>query len=220
MNDKIAKTMLGLCIGYLSVFYVLKFFFPELLIQAITNPSLIHFGEIISSSRAYGLIFNIIGVCITYYLFACASSGKYMFSVLQFCEFAICAILSIICYYFIPELYTHTSVACMFAVSCFAKGKLQYATIAFIIHGYLSQFLMSIRGFETVLVQFSGKMFFSIYLLSIEAYIWQILLSIIFYIKEKQNGFTLSPLYEHSQGASREGTCDCGKEGSDCEGEL
>ena len=57
MNYKVAKTMLILCIVYLVGFYILKFAFPELLIQAITSPTLLRLGEFMNSWKGFELIF-------------------------------------------------------------------------------------------------------------------------------------------------------------------
>lgn len=194
MNDKIAKTMLGLCIGYLSVFYVLKFFFPELLIQVIASPALIRLGEFIGIWVGFEYIVMSITLYATYYLFASASSGNFKFSWKFHLIIGGCIIVSHLVAELLPELYTHTTTAIMLMLAIFAKGNLKYTVITFTIHGYLTQFLLAIRGFETIVLNFNPV---SGILINLEVDVWLILLAIIFYLKEKQqNGKICTPLCE------------------------
>lgn len=203
MNYKIAKTMLGLCIGYLAVFYVLKFFFPELLIQVIASPTLIRLGEFISIWVGFEYIVMSITLYITYYLFACASSGKFKFNWKFHLIIGIAIVISHIFADFLPELYTHTTTSIMLILSILAKGNIKYTTITFVIHGYLSQFLASIRGFETVFVHINA---ISGILLNLEVDVWLILLATIFYFKENKNGKICTPLFERKQEENRKET--------------
>lgn len=203
MNYKIAKTMLGLCIGYLVVFYILKFFFPQLLIQVIASPTLIRLGEFISIWVGFEYIVRMLSNYIVFYLFACASSGKFK---LKPWNFAIIFGFVVICTLvldFLPELYTHTSICLMFMTALLCGGKLIYATISFTIHGYLSQFLLAIRGFETITHYFTPV---SGLLINLEVDVWLILLSIMFHIKENKNGTIRTPLCKQEQKEDREKT--------------
>lgn len=193
MNDKIAKTMLGLCIGYLSVFYVLKFFFPELLIQVISSPALIRLGEFIGIWVGFEYIVMSITLYATYYLFASASSGNFKFNWKFHLIICGCIIASHLVAELLPELYTHTTTAIMLMLAVLAKGKLSYTAITFIIHGYLSQFLLAIRGFETVIIYINSV---SGILFNLEGLVWLALLAIIFYLKENNNGKIFTPLHQ------------------------
>ena len=203
MNYKIAKTMLGLCVGYLLVFYVLKFFFPELLIQVIASPTLIRLGEFISIWIGFEYIISGITLYITFYLFACASSGKFKHEWWKhLIIFGFVVVESVICD-LLPELYTHTSISLMLITAVICKGNLIYTTISFTIHGYLSQFLASIRGFETVFTYINAV---SGILLNLEAFVWLMSLSIMFYLKERNYGKICTTLFEHQQKENREET--------------
>lgn len=203
MNYKIAKTMLGLCVGYLLVFYVLKFFFPELLIQVIASPTLIRLGEFISIWIGFEYIISGITLYITFYLFACASSGKFKHEWWKHLTiFGFVVVESVICD-LLPELFTHTSISLMLITAIICKGNLIYTTISFTIHGYLSQFLLAIRGFETVLIYVNA---ISGILFNLEVDVWLILLSIVFYFKENNYGKVRTPLYQYKQEEDREKT--------------
>lgn len=191
MNYRIAKTMLGLCVIYLVAFYILKFAFPEILIQAITHPTLLRLGEFLRIWRGFDYIIQLMTSFVTFYLFACASSGKFKYSLRQWITLCIIVIMCNLIFYLLPEIYTHTCISLMFVTALFLDGNLKYATISFSIHGFLSQFLLSIRGFETIMMYFNAV---SGILINLEGFIWLILLSIIFHIKEKNNGTLSSPL--------------------------
>ena len=203
MNYKVAKTMLGLCIGYLAVFYVLKFFFPELLLQAITSPTLLRLGEFINGWVCWSHFINFGGTFLTLYLFASASSGNLRKTRREWVVLIGGMLLTAVFYYLLPELYTHSVSAIMLIVACFCKGKMLYATISFSIHGYLSQFLLSIRGFETIITIENAINPLSTFVLCMEMYLWLFLLSILFYFKENKNdGNGVSPLPEQEHKGS------------------
>lgn len=186
MNYKVAKTGLILCIVYLVAFYILKFFYPDILLQAITSPTLIRLGEFMNEYTFAMEIIKVSASFLTYYLFVCACSGKFKLSWIELLYVIIGTLVAKLCILFLPNLYTHTSISVMLILSLLCKGKLLNTTLSFVIHGYLSQFLTSIRGFETIIVyvnSISGLLF------NLEAYVWLILLAIIFYFKEeKKNG--------------------------------
>ena len=195
MNYKIAKTMLVLCVVYLIVFYILKFIFPELLLQTITSNELLNLGKVVNSWKGFEVIFNFLFTFITLYLFSCASSGVFKKTKKELLSLIILVFVSALFYYLLPNLYTHASTSIILWVAVLCKGKLYYTTISFSIHGFLSQFLFSIRGFETIITYLNEIGFLASFLLSIEGFLWLILLSIIFYFKEnKQNGNDVAPV--------------------------
>jgi hypothetical protein len=203
MNYKIAKTMLGLCVGYLAIFYVLKFFFPELLIQVIASPTLIRLGEFIGVWVGFEYFLRMLSNYIVFYLFGCASSGNFKLRKWNFAIIFLFVVLCTLVLDYLPELYTHTSICLMFITALICKGKLVYATISFTIHGYLSQFLASIKGFHTITHYFTPV---SGLLINLEVDVWMILLAIIFNLKEKNNGTVCTPLSQQEQEVNREET--------------
>lgn len=185
MNYKIAKTMLGLSIGYLTAFYILKFIFPEILLQTIAHPTLIRLGDFMTKYPFSIIVFQLLSSAITFYLFSCACCGTFVFTRKQLIYLGAVVVVVNLVYYLLPELYTHTCTVSMLSASALLKGKLNYTVISFAIHGYLSQFLFAIKGFETIvmfLTPISGL------LMGVEGYVWLVLLSLIFYFKENKNG--------------------------------
>lgn len=183
MNYKIAKTMLVLCVVYLIGFYILKFIFPELLLQTITSPTVLRLGKFVDSNKFTYHLLRIITAYLTYFLFVCACTGRPAFK-LKDQIYILCGVaVAKVVLEFMPELYTHTSISIMLLLSLLCGGNLFRTTITFVLHGFLSQFLASIRGIETVFIHINSM---SGLLLNLEAYVWLISLAIIFYFKEKK----------------------------------
>ena len=186
MNYRIAKTMLILCVVYLIGLYILKFIFPELLLQTITSPTILRLGEMMSRYKILEHALKLLSSFLTYYLFVCASSGRFKRTWLEMFYIVLGVAICKVVVEFLPDLYTHTSISVMFILALLCKGNLKKTAIAFVLHGYCSQFLFLIRGFETVVIYVNS---ISGFLINIEGLFWLALLGIIFYIKEnKENG--------------------------------
>lgn len=185
MNIKIARTLLILCIVYIVAFYVVKFIFPDFLLLQITDTNVLNFGNFIESGIVYKYIYYMVSTFLTFYLFICASRGSFKLNWKELIYLLIATALCKAVNELIPELYVHTSTSCMFLLAFLCKGKLSYSAITFTIHGFLSQFLFSIRGFETIISKINIA---SGFILSIECYSWMLILSLLFYLKEKKNG--------------------------------
>lgn len=185
MNKRIAKTLLILCIAYMIGYYVLKYIFPEQLLLVVTDPNIIRLGNFVQSNIIIENIFRILTTFITYYLFCCAGTGRFKFKWYELIIILFFSILSRVVTIYLPNLYTHTATSIMLLLPTILKGKLIYTASSFIIHGYLSQFLFEIRGFETVLLQYN---LVSGIVLMTEGYMWLIVLTILFNLKENSNG--------------------------------
>ena len=185
MNIKIAKTMLTLCIIYMVGFYILKFIFPDYLLLVVTDPNILKFGQFIESSIIVKIAYWLITGFTTFYLFTSASKGSFKLKWYEILYVLGATIINILITTYLPDLMVHTSTSLMFILAWLCKGKLSYSTITFVIHGFLSQFLFSIRGFETVIMQINTA---SGLILTIEGYVWMIILGLVFYLREKKNG--------------------------------
>ena len=202
MNYKIAKTMLVLCVVYLIGFYMLKFIFPELLIQTITSPTILKLGEFVDSNKLTYHLLRIATAYITYLLFVCACTGRPAFKLKDQIFILGGVAIAKIVLELMPELYTHTSISIMLLLSLLCCGDLFKTTITFVLHGFLSQFLASIRGIETVFIHINSM---SGLLLNLEAYVWLVLLAIIFYIKRREkNGRICTSVSQQAHGTIKE----------------
>ena len=194
MNYKIAKTMLVLCVVYLIGFYILKFIFPELLLQTITSPTVLRLGEMMSKFAVLEFALMFLSNFLAFFLFSCASSGNFKFNWKQYSVILSATVINIIFVVFVPNLYTHTSISLMFICALACKGKLNYTTISFVLHGYLSQFLFLIRGVESIVVNPNA---ISAFMFALEGFVWLVLLALLFYFKErKENGSLVASVYE------------------------
>lgn len=185
MNIKIAKTMLALCIVYIIGFYVLKFIFPEYLLLTITDPNVLTFGKFIESSKIIYYVAQGLSTFISLYLFSCASCARFKIKWYELIYLIVGSVLTNLVLYVAPELYTHTSISIMLIMAMLFKGNLAYTVVSFTLHGFLSQFLFSIRGFETIVMSVNTA---SAIILTIEGWVWLVLLGLIFYLKEKKDG--------------------------------
>lgn len=188
MNKKIAITLLVLCIVYMAIFYVIKFIFPELLLLQIKDPNIIAFGEFFLKSKWYEYGLNLFTAFITFYLFVCASRGKFTLNFKEFLIVFIASVVNAVTTILFPEIMVHTSTSIMFLASMLCGGTLNYSTISFVVYGYASQFLLQIRGFETVIQYFTpatGIIF------SLECWVWLIIFALIFKLREDNKNGTL-----------------------------
>lgn len=185
MNIKIARTMLSLFIAYILGFYLLKFIFPEQLLFVITDPNILAFGDFIQSKTTYLHIYQVVSSYLTFYLFVCASRAKFKLkwqeALYILAGVVICKAVNM----FAQEFYVHTSTCVMLILAWLCKGKLGYTVTSFTIHGTLSQFLFSIRGFDTIIYKINIA---SGFVLSLEGFAWLLILALVFYLKENENG--------------------------------
>lgn len=186
MNIKIAKTLLVLNIVYIVAFYIIKFMFPDFLLLQITDPNVLKLGSFIESSKVTSEIYYFLSTFLTFYLFVCASTGKFKRKWYELIYIAVAVIINNLTTDFFPELCVHTSTSLMFLLALLCKGKMLYSVPAFVTYGYLSQFLFSIRGFEAIILNINIA---SGIILGLECYVWLFLFSLLFYLKEsKDNG--------------------------------
>lgn len=181
MNKRIAKTLLILCIAYIIGYYILKFVFPEQLLLVVTDPNIIKLGKFVESNIIIENIFRVLTSFITYYLFSCACTGRFKFKWYEFLIILAFSIISRLCTIYLPNLYTHTATSIMLLLPTILKGKLLYTSISFVLHGYLTQFLLQIRGFETIILQYN---LISGIALMVECYVWLVILALFFNLKE------------------------------------
>lgn len=183
MNNRIAKTFLILSCVYMAIFYVIKFAFPQYLLLQITDPNIVAFGKFIGGSKILTFIFTLITNYITFYLFACSSRGSFKINKMEFLYIFVCALINKVVGMFLPSLAVHTSTSLLFVLAILCKGNFVYTTISFIVYGYASQFLLTIRGFETI-IQFVSVA--TGVVLGVECWVWLIIFTLIFKIREEK----------------------------------
>lgn len=181
MNKKIAKTLLVLSVLYICAFYVIKFIFPEFLLDQLTDPNVLALGNFLNSHTILLLGVGMLTTFLTFYLFVCASRGKFKLKLKEFIYIIAGVILSFVVTILAPNLMTHTSTSIMLLLALLCNGKKEYFIPTFIIHGYLSQFLSAIKGYETIITEINAV---SGFMLGIEGWLWLFIFSLVFYLKE------------------------------------
>lgn len=191
MNIKVARTMLILCCIYIIGFYILKFIFPEKLLLIITDTNILNFGAFIEQNLVFTNIYYFLFNYLTFYLFVCASKGGFRLKWYEALYIFVGVGINMVVTNFAPEFMVHTSTSLMFLLALLCKGKLLNAVVAFVVHGYLSQFLFNIRGFETIIYRINIA---SSFVLATEGFIWLVLFALTFYLMEKRNGIRSTTL--------------------------
>lgn len=182
MNKKISKTLLVLLIAYTIAFYILKYAFPELLLEMLVSPNVMKLGNFIDSWIGYQQITKFITTFITLYLFTSASCGKFKFKWYEFLYIIFGCVICRCCSEFFSEFYTHTSISVMLLLSLLCNGDFKQTVVSFIIYGYISQFSFKIKGFETIITQYNMA---NALMLGIEVYAVLMILTLFFKLKEK-----------------------------------
>lgn len=192
MNIKIAKTLIILNAIYIVAFYIIKFIFPEFLLLQVTDPNVLKLGAFIESSPITLELYYFLSTYLTFYLFTCASTGKFKRKWYELLIIAVFVIINNLVTDYAVDLAIHTSTSLMFLLALISKGNIKYCVPTFIVYGYLSQFLFSIRGFETIIAKINIA---SGFVLSLECYVWLFLFSLLFWLKEikkNENSTTIS----------------------------
>lgn len=188
MNKKIAITLLVLCIVYMAIFYVIKFIFPELLLLQIKDPNIIAFGEFFLKSKWYEYGLNLVSTFIVFYLFVCASRGRFSINFKQLIYIFVATIINAVTTIFVPSIMIHTSTSLMLLLSLLCGGEFAYCSISFAVYGYASQFLFKIRGFETVIGYVTPA---TGVVLGTECWVWLLIFALIFKLREDNKNGTL-----------------------------
>lgn len=183
MNKKIAKTLLVLSILYISAFYIIKFIYPQFLLNQLVDPNVLKLGTFVESNIFLLYFCRFLTTFIVFYLFVCAGSGYFKLKLKEFIFVILASIVSIVVTTFLPTLMTHTSTSLMLLLALICRGKKEYFIPTFIAHGYLSMFTNTIKGFETIIMNINAV---NGIMLGIEGWVWLFIFSLVFYLKENR----------------------------------
>ena len=173
MNKKVIKTMIALTMTFLLGFYILKIFFPEQFVMAITNEHIVAFGKFVDEHLWFHIILGTITSFITYWLYTCACCGKTRLG-WKVCLIILCAAIGLqIIYYFVDtSIFTPLSISFMLLLPAFIKADARSIAIVFSTH-YIAQWLsLKIRDLPTLLTNVN---YATIFLMTVECYFWLLL---------------------------------------------
>ena len=202
MNKKLSLFLLALCSTYLIVFYILKIVCPEWVLLQVTNPTIVRIGRFFQSSIWLMRTFQILTTFITFYLFICAARGKFGLKWYEALYLLAAATINQTITDYLTQYAVHTSVSLMLILALLCKGKLLYATPSFVIYGFASQLMLTIRGFETILQTFNIA---TGLVLGLDAWVWLFVFALIFNIKERENNVLRTTIYRQDGGITTEG---------------
>ena len=197
MNKKVFKTMIALVVIFLVACYVLKIFFPEQFALSLENNTLVNIGNYMDKNLWIRYPFGVLTSFITYWLYLCATCRKWY---LKWWE---CLIVLVTIGATIGLRFVDTNLSSVISYTSFVflpfmfKAELKPVAICYTIH-ITNQFLtLSIRNLIAYVATVNAL---NIMILSIDMYMWLVLLYITFNYKTKNKevktmGWELPPVY-------------------------
>lgn len=173
MNKKVLTAMVILMIAFIGGCYALKFCFPEQFVLAIENPIFITIGNFINNHIWADYTFGILTSFITYWLYLCAVCHRWRLKWWE-CLVVLAVIGTTIGFSFIDmNLSTALSYSSFVFLPAIFGSNIKSVAICFSIH-ISNQFLtLSIRNLVAYITVFNNL---NVMLLSIDMYLWLILL--------------------------------------------
>ena len=191
MNKKVFTSMLILTISFLVSLYVLKIFFPQEFVMSVSNDKLVMVGNFIDSHKILSFIIGILMGCIFDYLYFGAVCRKIK---LGFKLITIILIYNITyngLYTFLPvqilvehsSLFIVASTCYMIMIPMFFTKELLPLGITYCINSISQLLSLGIRNLSMLLTTAN---FITMFLMTIETYLWLVLCLILFNYKKKE----------------------------------
>ena len=182
MNKKVLKTMIALVVIFLAGLYVLKIFFPQEFVLAISNDKIIEAGNYIDSHKWLYYPFCILTSFITYYLYTCATTRQWKLKWWQ-CLLILGVIgASIGLQYVDMNIYTALSYSSFVFIPVICGAKSKEIAICYCVHLYGQSLTLSIRNLP-IYIQFYNTLF--ALFITFEMYLWLFLLYMIYNYKKE-----------------------------------
>ena len=183
MNKKVLKTMIVLVAVFLVSLYVLKIFFPQQFVMALSNDTIKSVGDYIDNHTWLLYLCSGITAFITYWLYCCACCGRKWLKWYECLE-----ILGVIVIVRVVSLFDNNiSTAIQFSSFIFLpalmKGNLKNMAIVATIH-YLAQTLS--LGIRNLPIFLTTTNFATILLMTFECYFWLLLNYLLFSFEFKK----------------------------------
>jgi hypothetical protein len=200
MNRKVVSSMLSLCVAYIACCYILKFFFPQEFVLAVSNPRLIAIGNFIDSHKAVDFTCGCFTSFATYWLYTCAVCGrknlKWWQNIILFSMYPLSEAFMLVS----VETTSYFSIFAMLLIPAFVGAELKRTSIIFTFHGVCQLLSISVRGISSRLLSYD---FATLFVVGLECYFWLILFYLRFNFykndKENENGQQNSPLLRKKQ---------------------
>lgn len=175
----------------LVAFYVLKIFFPEIIVGVAEIPQLVEIGNFIQSSKILLHLFNITTGYINSYLFSCACCRVYKLNWKGNVVLLVSLLLLSLVMEFYPQHYSSINFVVLIAVpfliayinKCISKEIFASTVICFCLDILFQVFSLVIRDL-TVMTVYPNIV--TILVLLIDVYIWRVLLYLFYNYKNKK----------------------------------
>ena len=192
MNKKVFISMLVLTITFLVGLYVLKIFFPNEFVMVIENEKLIVVGEFIDNHIAIDFILGVILGIIFDYLYFGAVCRKLKLNFKLVLVIVVYNVIYNSLYTFLStniiseysSIFIIASTIYMILLPVLFTKELLPLSITYTINSISQLLSLSIRNLNVLL---TTSNFITMFLMTIETYLWLVLCLIIFNYKEKEN---------------------------------
>ena len=184
MNKRVLKTMLALVIIFLFSLYILKIFMPEQFVLSIETKVIINIGNYIDAHAWANYLFGILTSFITYWLYLCATCRRWYLKWYE-CLIVLAVIgISIGLTFWDTNVYSAFSCITFVALPCLFGSDLKTVAICFSIHSLSQTFTLTIRDLPVYMNAFNTL---SLTLITIDCYIWLLLLYLFFNYNKEVN---------------------------------
>lgn len=176
MNKNVLRTSIILVIILLVFQYILKIFFPQEFVFAISNSRIIAFGKYVDNHLWISIPLDIIFAFITYYLYLCAITYRLRPTKLQLLSIIACATSVQLVYWFLKDFILAINVCSFIVLACIFKANIKTFGIVFCIHMLSQSLSLSIRNLQILI----NVNYASFLLLAIDCYFWLLLFYLYF----------------------------------------
>lgn len=190
MNKKVLKTMIILVAVFLVALYVVKIFFPEQFVMAVSNQNIINIGEFIDNHIALYFIVGIVLGCVFDYLYFSAVCRTFKLKLPLLIIILAYNIIYNSLYTFLPvdikvkysAMFVVASICYMLAIPILFTKELKPLAVTYSIN-YIAQTLsLEIRSLGVLLTTAN---FLTMFLMTTETYLWLVLCAFLFNKKKE-----------------------------------
>lgn len=177
MNKKVLKTMIILVVVFLVALYVLKIFFPEQFVMALSNDTIKAIGDYIDAHTWLLYLCSGITAFITYWLYCCASAGRKCLKWYECLEILGVIVIVRVVSLFDTTLSTAIQLASFLFLPALMHGSLRNSAIVYTIHVIAQGLSLGIRNLPIYLTTTNSA---TIFMIGIECYFWLLLNYLLF----------------------------------------
>lgn len=164
--------------------YILKIFFPNLVIETAQVDSITRIGHYIDTHKwAWYLVSGIL-LFFIYWFYTCACCRKKSLKIKGIIVIMIVIVIGTLIKRFLPNQYTSFNISTMIILPCIFSGDLKATTICFTTTNFLQTITLEIRNLA---LQISDFNFATLIILMIDYYIMIFLLYCVFNYKKEVN---------------------------------